>query len=935
MKKLFNIIFLVATNFLAFAQVDSIQIQCKLNDEKHELNVQQKIVFYNNYDFEISTFGLNAWINAYSGRETKLNTRKLENRNKNLYFANENEKGAIENLIIKVDNQELKFNFSEREFVTIDLQKPILPKQSQTIFVNYTLKIPKDFITKFGFGNEEYLLKYFFLQPTNYENAIPKFTHFIDEENLLGRQTNYQISFYNTLNYNVESNLIKTNTLFKDTSFQIPVFHLKKKDFISYKNNNTEVVISNNFPDNQKQYVDELLSKQLQFLQEYVGEIPQKILITPKTEKLQNFTGIEDLKLNDKLKFSLFSQKQQADLQLFQWLSYEALQQLLITDKNTEHWLNNGLLTYLQIKYIEKYYKDSKLLGEIPNKLGFWKIKPLNWFFVSKLPLSARFKLGYLYIVRQNYDQPISTEFTEFNNINQTLISQFKTGITFHFISEYVGEREFNSLITNFIKKYQYQQISAEEFQAYFTNNSPKDISWFFAQLLNNKKRINFKLKNFENVDNQLKINVKETNTISVPFQIVAYDNKDSIVTKKWFTTTDDVQFPNGNYKKLIINPDYIFPEFNDRDNYLNTKGIFKNRKKIQFKLYSDIENPEYDQIFFAPKFKWNDYDKLMIGMKFYNSTPLIRNFKYSITPSYSSGTNSLTGSSNFNYRIFPQQGIIRNITLFSGFSYYHYDKELEYKKITTSAVIDFAKRPRSEISKGFRLGYNYVDKEPNPNQTEEDFEFNKYHLLEFGLYYADTKLIHEKSAAITLQHSNLFQKVFAEGFYRYEYARDKKISTRIFAGIFLRNDTENSTYFDFGISKVSDYAFSFNLLGRSAKSGVFYQEYVQAEGGMKTFFEDNYVNQWLVSNNTEMHIWKWFDFYGSTMLYKNQSQNAQILYETGIRLRIIPDFIEFYFPIQTTNGFEPTRDNYLKNIRFTFRLDVAKVINTIRRGWY
>ncbi|HNO26987.1 MAG TPA: hypothetical protein PKK94_28670, partial [Leptospiraceae bacterium] len=43
---------------------------------------------------------------------------------------------------------------------------------------------------------------------------------------------------------------------------------------------------------------------------------------------------------------------------------------------------------------------------------------------------------------------------------------------------------------------------------------------------------------------------------------------------------------------------------------------------------------------------------------------------KYSITPSYSSGTSSLTGSSNFNYRIFPQRGIIRNITLYSGFSF-------------------------------------------------------------------------------------------------------------------------------------------------------------------------------------------------------------------------------------------------------------------------
>ena len=43
-----------------------------------------------------------------------------------------------------------------------------------------------------------------------------------------------------------------------------------------------------------------------------------------------------------------------------------------------------------------------------------------------------------------------------------------------------------------------------------------------------------------------------------------------------------------------------------------------------------------------------------------------------------------------------------------------------------------------------------------------------------------------------------------------------QKLSLRLYGGYFLRNHTRNNN-FDIGISKVSNYAFSYNLLAQSA----------------------------------------------------------------------------------------------------------------------
>lgn len=177
------------------------------------------------------------------------------------------------------------------------------------------------------------------------------------------------------------------------------------------------------------------------------------------------------------------------------------------------------------------------------------------------------------------------------------------------------------------------------------------------------------------------------------------------------------------------------------------------------------------------------------------------------------------------------------------------------------------------------------------------------------------------------------FQKISAEAFYRWEYAQDKKVSFRFFGGYFITNKTKNNL-FDYGISRVSNYAFSYGLLGQSATSGLFSQQFILAEGGFKSHVAKS-ANQWITSVNIDSHVWKWFNVYADAGVYKNRLMNPQFIWDSGVKVKVIPDFLEVYFPIQSSLGFEPSFKDYGSRIRFTLVLNFNAITNYFRRGWF
>lgn len=921
------------------AQKDSIYIAAKLSENKKFLEVSEEIIYHNHSEKPLDSIKLLNWAAAYNKRGTSLVYRKLEDRNSSLHFAKPETLGKISDFKINSENSLSVSNIDvSGENLFFVLNQPLPAGESIRLNLQYQIQLPDKKFTGYGTSDNTIALKYFFIVPDHFDPDNISKRNYHDIEESVNFNTYWKFNFNLPANYFISGNLLQDNTysftgyLDADPEFvisqtQFPTINVHSDDI------NTEIKFGYAISPQEIQNLEFFLPLHLKFIKDKIGFVPERLFISDKFRAKEDFFGNNDISFW-KFKFKIFTDAEKVDLDYFGIIAKKILDESIITDKQDHHWFKNGLKSYLEIQYLKKFYGETKLLGNLP-ETSVLGIKPLKWFHASDVKLLDRYGLAYQYIMSQNLDQKIDEPFGALSNFNDMAISSFETGSLFSFSANKMGEENFNSLIKKYIAENRDQQVNPEEFLKQLSEKEP--TTDYLAEFLKHKNRVNFKLKNFKAKDDSLEIRIAKNTDDSIPVKLET-QTRDGERKSYWVETEKNqrlqtVSLPGENVYKITLNDDYIFPEANYRDNFLYTKGLFSNSKKIKFKLIKDIPNPEFNEIYLNPRIRFtNTYDKFLIGMNFKNQSLFDQKFLYSITPSFSTGTGKLTGSGAVAYSFLPAESIIQSLTFGVSGSYFHYDYDLAYRKASLYSNISFRKNPRSTVSRGASFSYNYFQRDLNPRMIANR-DYDKYNLWALGYGYSDNQMIHEKSFSISTQAMHDFNKITGEAFYRWEFAPRQKLSLRLFAGYFMRNETRNNT-FDYGISRVSDYSFSYNLLGQSATGGILSQQFILADGGFKSFIPGT-VNQFITSVNIDTSVWKIFHVYADAGVFKNKNNPTQFIWDSGVKVRVIPDFLEIYFPVQSSLGFEPGFKDYGKRIRYTLVLNLSTIINAARRGWY
>jgi len=937
MRSVFLFFLFFICSVKVFAQQDSIFIHAKISGDKQRISVEQEIIYHNSQDQDIHKIKLLNWIASYKNRKTHLLYRQLEDRKKDLYFAKKEQLGNLENLEIAVGKSSVIQLDTNRENLYIPLSQSLKKGESVKISLKYTLKLPSDYFTGYGTSEKKISLKYFFLVPDCFEDAQQKERYYVNIEEIQNFGTYWKVMIEVPAGYYSKSNLPeKYPHYFEGTLKSDPEFLISENQYpsthLDVDGKNIQVDFGYFLTETEKQNLEFYLPLHLTFIENKTGLLPEKIFINEKFKKEEDFIGNDDVKFW-KFHYQLFSDAENTDLDYFGIITKNILNQSIIYEKDTDHWLINGLKTYLEIQYIEQFYKDSKLLGELPEQAQIFGIKPLKWFYASKLKLSERYGLGYQYIQNENFDQKINESFSRLSNYNKTAISNFETGSLFSFIAEKMGTKNFNDFIKKYISGNSDKRINTAQFLDTLKTAS-NHSSDFLETFMSKKQRVNFKLKKYIETGDDFQVKIAKNTPEKIPFKIETEENNGQ-VKALWFDTSTSQNpevytIPHSNASKILVNNDYSFPESNFRDNYLYTKGLFANTKKIKLKLFRDIPNPENNEVYVNPRANYNAYDNLLLGVNFRNTSLFRRKFVYSVTPYYSSGTEKLTGSAGVSYTFMPPESFFRTLQIGVSGSYFHYDYDLLYKKVSSFANINFTKNPRSDINRSLSFSYNYFEKELGSTVIQTN-EYAKYNLWNLNYNYFDQRVIHENYIGSGLQWMKDFKKISAEVFYRYEYAKNKKASLRFFGGYFINNETKNSL-FNFGVARISNYSFSYGLIGQSAISGILSQQLIIADGGFKSYVAPS-VNQWIGAVNLDSNVWKWFNIYADAGIYKNKYRDPKFIWDSGIKVAVIPDFLEIYFPIQSSLGFEPSFKDYAQRIRFTLVLNPGAIVNYFRRG--
>ncbi len=367
-------------------------------------------------------------------------------------------------------------------------------------------------------------------------------------------------------------------------------------------------------------------------------------------------------------------------------------------------------------------------------------------------------------------------------------------------------------------------------------------------------------------------------------------------------------------------------------DTMFQVKG-FLNRP-LQFRLFQDVEDPKYNQLFFMPIFEYNFYDGLSLGMKLYNKTVLPKGVHYKLEPQYGLKSNTLVGSGSIAFTDLRDGNQPYAIRYGISGNYYSYDDGLFYKRFTPYMTIAFRNDDiRNNEKQYINLRNINVSRDEDPNDPNQDPD---YSVFNFQYVYSNPNLINYFRGVVDYQISSKFSKISAELEYRKLFLNNRQLNVRFFAGTFLFNDSRsNGDFFSFALDRPTDYLFDYNYYGRSENSGLFSQQIIIAEGGFKSQLEPAFANSWMTTINASTNLWKWIYAYGDVGLVHNKDRGTQGVFDTGIRVSLVADYFELFFPLYSNLGWEPGLPNYDQRIRFIVTLSPKTLLGLFTREWY
>lgn len=912
-----------------------------LNDETKELSIQQEFAYENTSKYPLEVLYFNDWGHAYSNKSTGLAKRFAEEFKKSLHLAKEHERGHT-NIISAVDDEYRGLQWQrtiEKDIIKIDLNKSLPPGETAQLFITYTIKLPPNKYTAYGYNNKnEYYLKDWYLTPAVFDGKW----HLYSNKNLEDLYTNVTRT---TVNFMYPENLYLTTNYRNLGNSVFPGGQQAQLEAIQQKN--CELLLSplKKFTTHVTPYMtvvtdiepskyDKIaqgisINKITKFIYENLGKYPHsQLLVSEKDYDKNPLYGINQLPSF----IRPYEEQFQFEMKFLKTALNKFLEETLYLDPRKEQWLTDAIANYLMIAYVDINYPEQKLLGKLSR---IWGIKGFN---LAKMDFNEQYPFLYMFTARKNLDQSLRTPNDSLTRFNQKIANKYKAGMGLSYLAGYIGKDNIDKSIKTFYKHYSLNSVKVIDFESILKRSTDIDIDWFFNDYLSTARKIDFKIKKIEKTDDSLRVTIKNKEGTNVPISMFGI-KKDSIVSKYWFSnisTEKTFTIPRGTEDKLVLNYDHKIPEFNQRDNWKSLKGFLSSNKKFQFRFFKDVEDPYYNQIFYVPILNFNIYDGWSPGMRIYNKTFLEKPFVYDFAPSYALKEKALVGYGKLNYRKYLSKSGLYVANYGLRGSSFHYQRNSRYSTVTPS--LGFGWRPdnlRSNRRDFVSLRYVNVfrDKATNLENVETDPD---YSVLNARFSHINNGIIDYFSWFADAQYSGDFSKLTFEMEYRKLFENNRQFNIRFFAGKFLSNTIDpNESFFDFALDRPNDYLFDYNYLGRSEETGIYSQQIIIAEGGFKSKLANPFSNNWMATVNTSLNVWRWIEFYGDFGFIKRRNEKERLVYDSGIRLNLVTDYFELYFPLYSNNGWETSHPNYEEKIRFIVTLSPRTLTGLFTRKWF
>lgn len=985
-----------------FQQEVNYNITVKLDDKNHELSGFETIEYTNNSTQSLSFIYFHIWANAYNDYNSALGKQQLEDHNTLLYYAPDKIKGFIDSLDFKIGDNKLNWHIdsTNKDMCTINLIEPLKPGETILITTPFHIKLPKGIFSRMGHIDQSYQITQWYPKPAVFDKEGWHQFPYLDQGEFYSEYGSFDVFItlpenyvvgatgdlidgekeiewlnkkvkktesidtfdYEDMTFPTSSNTLKTLHYHQENVHDFAWFADKRyhvlKGETTLPHSKRKVTLWSMFTNNEADlWINsiEYLNDATYYYSLWNGDYPYNH-VTAVDGALSAGGGMEYPNV------TIIGESYDSftlETTIMHEVGHNWFYGVLGSNEREHGWMDEGLNSMNENRYIEKKYPERKLIpSDGKNKL-------LKWFDLNQYKHKSSYYLGYLFNARRNKDQPIEEHAAKYTSLNYGAIVYGKTAISFNYLKAYLGDDVYDKCMRKYFKKWKFKHPNPNDLREIFEDEVEKDLSWFFDDLIKTTNKIDYKISSTnkdQNDSSQVFLKLKNKGGINGPFSISGLKNGE-IITTQWHEPIDNkaiVSFKAGTYDQYRIDATLDIPEISRKNNTLKTKGLFKTTEPLRLQFLGSLDNPDKTQLFYTPIAGWNMNDKGMIGMAFYNSTIPSKKFEYILAPMYAPKSENTNGYISAFYHIHPTS-IFREISIGSvaaSFTYKNVNSNqnasgtefLEYYKIAPSINFIFnKKRARQHHSYFFSIKNNNIIEEEQiwirqiDGSNNYKVELSNYYINQFTLGINNTHPINPFDITVEVLQSASFVKLDITTNYHIAYRKKETgFDIRFFAGSFLNNeDADLNSRFNYQLSGNTDYLYEQIYLARTpteATDGFLTQQFAITDGGFKNQSYANSKergsitgNNWLTainlkSNILNKHISAYADF---GIVGSQNNGTSDIAYNYGVALNIVPHLFEIYFPIKSSSEFNLL--SYGEKIQFTLNLNTLNPFKKIR----
>ncbi len=965
-------ILLSANNLFAqapyFQQEVNYKIQVKLDDVHHTLDAIETIVYKNNSPDELKELWFHIWPNAYSDRNTALAKQKLENGSTKLYFATEEEKGFIDSLNFSGDGATVKWEFHPqwKDVCKLILNEPLKPNSSITITTPFHVKIPSAQFSRLGHTGQAYYITQWYPKPAVYDNKGWHAMPYLDQGEFYSEYGSFEVNITLPKNYvvgatgdlmdenelqwlNEKADTTKAMTEFsKDMSFpksdsefktltykQTNVhdfawfadkrFHVLKGE-VETPHTKNKVTTWTMFTNNEaKLWMNsiEYMNDAIYYYSLWNGDYPYRqctaidgTIAAGGGMEYPNVTIIGESRNAFTLEDVIVHE-----------VGHNWFYGMLGSNERNHGWMDEGINSFNELRYVMTKYPPEKF----GNKNIFQGLSSFGKLAgTDEMSFKDAQHMEYRITAAINADQPIDITSEKFIYVNYGTIMYAKTALVFDYLKSYLGDSLFDKCMQRYFDEWHFRHPYPEDLRKIFEKTSGKKLDWFFNDLINTNKKIDYSICKLKKSGDEYTLTLSNCGEVNSPVMISAM-NGNEVVSSKWmegFDKQQEVTLRCDSCDHFQIDPGNTIPEIRRNNNYLRSKGLFKRMEPISLNLLAHFDYPQRTRINFAPAIGWNEYNNWMAGIALYNKFIPEKKFEYVFVPMYGFGDKDIAGLANISYSIFPNQGIFDRVSLSTDlrrFAYYNAEylngesvfikEPLHYMRVNPELKFSFRKsNPRSLVRQQIFVSSVYVNEEyikylpgiigANKFTTQDRITYRA------SYNYKNSRILDPFSFTISAEGNGDYLKTWLDASYTISYPRSKRgVNLRLFAGGFGFDETHSAyPFYLSGWSGFQDAWYDDLYLGRSESEHVLSQQMSLHDGGFKTDVPYAKSNKWMTALNINI------DFPGSlplsffadigtykhakelSLIVTNDEQSNSLLFDGGIAAGF--SFFKVYFPI-------------------------------------